>query len=415
MSGNELRVFLREKVPHYMVPSVFVQLDSLPLTPNGKVDRKALPAPETNRPKLKHNFVAPRTSVESRLAEIWAEIFSLERVGIYDDFFELGGDSLLAVRMFCEIRKFSSRELPLGTLLRAPTIEQLANILCDEKSSTSWSSLVAFQPEGSKLPFFCVHEHTGNVLCYRDLVHYLGKNQPFYGLQQPRLNGKQACHTRIEDIATEYIKEIRMVQPQGPYLLGGYCFGATVAFEMARQLRAQGQKMALVALFIDNSYAPGYRPTLSNTTSILHKASRVVLSVENHLENIWLLGRRKGWKYMRPRVKRLMKRVKNGINTAARNLDGRKENVGAQYLQGLEDANRQASKNYIPQPYLGRLTLFRARRQPVGYRNDRALGWGELAAGGLEIYEIPGYNAIIFEPRVRVLAKQLRNCLDKYK
>src|SRR5262249_11903943 len=159
-----------------------------------------------------------------------------KRLGIHDNFFELGGHSLLALRLFTRIKAITGKELPLAILFEAPSVSKLAAVLDREGWSPSWSSLVAIQPSGSRPPFFFVHGHGGNVVRFRDLAHHLGPDQPFFGLQAVGLDGKQPAYTRMEEIAAHYLREIRAVQPAGPYYVGGFCFGGLVAFEMAQQL-----------------------------------------------------------------------------------------------------------------------------------------------------------------------------------
>src|SRR5260370_26293793 len=183
-----------------------------------------------------------------QLARIWQDLLGVKSIGRDQNYFDLGGDSPLAVQLFAQIEKVFGVKLPLATLFDAPTIEELARILGREASAPRWSPLVAIQPAGSRPPFFCIHGAGGNVLIYRDLSQNLGPDQPFYGLQSPGLDGSRPPLTRIEEMAALYVKEIRTVQPYGPYFLGGYCMGGTIAYEMAQQLRAQGEQVGLLAL-----------------------------------------------------------------------------------------------------------------------------------------------------------------------
>ena len=230
----ELRNFLRERLPDYMVPSAFMILDTLPLTPNGKVDKKALPAPVLAQAARDQKRKSPADVLQAQLAQIWESVLDKRPIGVDEDFFELGGHSLLAVRLMHSVERTFAKKLPITTLLHAPTIEQLANLLQKEKWSPAWSSLVLMQGSGTKPPFFCVHGIGGTVLRFRDLARRFGSDQPFYGLQAQGLDGKLPFHTRVEDMAAHYIKELQIVQSQGPYYLGGYSFGGMVALEMAQ-------------------------------------------------------------------------------------------------------------------------------------------------------------------------------------
>ncbi|MEP6703461.1 MAG: amino acid adenylation domain-containing protein, partial [Acidobacteriota bacterium] len=255
-SIEELRSYLRAKLPEYMVPPSFVRLEALPLTANGKVDRRALPAPELSRSDLREAFVEPRDTLEEQLVIACEKVLARKPVGIRDNFFAIGGDSLLAVRFFAQIENRFGKKLPLATLFKSPTIEQLGEVLRGTESKHTWSSLVPVQPEGSLTPLFCIHAGGANVLIYRPLARHLGIGQPVYALQARGLDGLMEPLTRVEDMASHYIKEMRSLQPDGPYYLLGASFGGLVAFEMAHQLNAQGQQVALLAML--NTNCPVY-------------------------------------------------------------------------------------------------------------------------------------------------------------
>ncbi|MEO1375162.1 MAG: amino acid adenylation domain-containing protein, partial [Cyanobacteria bacterium J06635_10] len=232
ITTQQLREYLKEQLPDYMVPSAFVTLDSLPLTPNGKVDRKALPAPAIERDTV---YTVPRTQSELQLTQIWSSVLNITQVGVKDNFFDLGGHSLLAVRLMSEIQKQFHKNLPLATLFQSPTIEQLALALVSDSFEELYKTLVPIQPNGSLPPLFCVPGAGGNVLYFHHLARYLGTNQPFYGLQAQGLDGETLPLKSIEEIATQYIQAIQTIQPTGPYFLAGHCFGGQIVFEMATQ------------------------------------------------------------------------------------------------------------------------------------------------------------------------------------
>jgi NRPS condensation-like uncharacterized protein/acyl carrier protein len=194
-------------------------------------------------------FIAPRDQLERELVSLWEDLLDFKPIGITDNFFTLGGQSILALRLFVQIEKTYSKNLGLVTLFQAPTVEQLAKIIRSDKPSISWSSLVPIQPHGSNPPLFCFHAVGGNVLTYLNLSRYLGSEQPVYGLQARGLDGKDSFDTRIEDMATHYLEEILTLHPQGPYFLAGLSGGGVIAFEVAQQLQQKGKQVALVALF----------------------------------------------------------------------------------------------------------------------------------------------------------------------
>jgi acyl carrier protein len=243
VSPSELRRSLREKLPEYMLPSAFLILEELPLLPNGKVDRQALPVAAAERPQLGQDYVAPRDAVEEQLATIWTEVLGFGPIGVHDSFFDIGGHSLLAIQLMDRIEKNLRISLPVARLFEYPTIAELAGVLESEKTCPrSWSSLIPIRSKGSRLPFFWVHGDLSNV----HLPKYLGSDQPLYALEHQAHGGRRARYTQTETIAKHYLDEVRTVLPRGPYLLGGFSFGAVTAFEMAQQLRREGEEVAFL-------------------------------------------------------------------------------------------------------------------------------------------------------------------------
>ncbi|HUI06175.1 MAG TPA: amino acid adenylation domain-containing protein [Verrucomicrobiae bacterium] len=411
---NELRAFLAERLPDYMIPSSFVGLDRLPLTPNGKVDRQALPAPERVEASVTRNYVAPRGPVEQALANIWAEVLKVKRVGIHDDFFELGGHSLLAVRLFSQIAKLTGKDLPLVTLFQAPTIERLAAILRQEGWESPWASLVPIKADGTKPPFYCVHGIGGNILEYLDLAKYMDADQPFYGLQAIGLDGKGPTQDlTVEQMAAQYIAEIRAFQPCGPYYLGGSSFGGLVAYEMAQQLCAAGEEVALLAFFDTNG--PGYPHYLPTMTVWRQKVDWWRDRIALHWENLLATEGRKRPAYIREKMQRWNKQTRWKLQALKHRLRRRVDRVfwpGA--IRQAQVKGYRAATSYEPQPYSGQVTLFRATEQPRGIYKDRTLGWGSLVLGRLVIVDTPGHHgAIVREPRARALADQLNDALAR--
>ncbi|MBX3016062.1 MAG: amino acid adenylation domain-containing protein [Caldilineaceae bacterium] len=247
---NEVRHYLQEKLPEHMVPSHVVVMTAFPLTTNGKVDRAALPAPAMS--SAGQGFIPPRDSVEIKLTTIWNSVLGLQQVGVRDNFFDLGGNSLLAVRLMAQIQQAFGKPLPLAALFQRGSVEQLAVLLrqgSSPESIVNRSSVAPIQTTGTKPPFFCVPGAGGYVIYLYQLARSLGSDQPFYGLQAAGLEGMdEQPHTTVEAMAAYYIEALRTVQPEGPYYLGGHSLGGWVAFEMAQQLQRQGERVALVAI-----------------------------------------------------------------------------------------------------------------------------------------------------------------------
>jgi amino acid adenylation domain-containing protein len=400
-SADELRCFLKDKLPEYMVPAVVVLLEALPVTPNGKVDRRALPAPDRSRPDLEKAFVAPRDDIELQLARIWEEVLGVRPVGVRDNFFELGGHSLLAVRLFSLIEKRLGKKLPLTTVFQGATVEHLAGILRQQATAGPTSSLVAIQPGGTKRPLFLVHPAGGHVFPYIHLARFLGPDQPFYGLQARGLEDGQDPHTRIEDMAAWYIQALQTVQPTGPYLLGGWSMGGVVAFEMAQQLHAQGQRVALLALL------DGRIPTPDETFP--EEDSEAIGLVEQYfgisfgpMESLAELPKDDQLAFMLEQAK--------SAGLVPEELDVSQ----ARRFVKLLRSDLRATQNYGLHLYPGRITFFKASETPAGQSPDPTLGWSEWASGGVEIHVVPGNHAnLMYEPHVEVLAEKLTACLKQ--
>ena len=380
-SAAKLRSFLQEQLPDYMVPSAFVVLDSMPMTPNGKINRRGLPEPEFDAPSI--GGVVASDALQWQLTRIWQEVLEKKRIGVRDNFFELGGHSLLAARLMHRVGQEIGKNLPLAMLFEAPTIEQLAGALGQDSWSRYWSSLVPIQPSGSQPPFFCVHGVGGNVIGLRELGKCMAPDHPFYGLQSQGLDGTRPCHKTIEEMALHYIHEIRSVQPDGPYFLGGFSFGGLVAYEMAQQLRAGGEDVGLLALF--DTY-PGNLTAEGNS----------FLGLLLHLD--WKNLFRDLPKVVEKRIRRRMKWWRRRVQPA---------------LWDVRNSNTSAHNNYVLRPYEGRATLLRAEKKSLRDSKDPHAPWNGLIAN-LEIHEIPGdHFDILVQPHVNRLAECLKSCVDR--
>ncbi|KAF8985114.1 hypothetical protein BGZ46_005899, partial [Entomortierella lignicola] len=249
----------------YMVPSGFVRMDKFPLTPNGKLDRRALPEPDSNA-YVSQEYEAPRDGIESTLATIWTDLLKVDRVGRNDNFFMLGGHSLLAMRLINEIHSRLGFNLRLHTLFEAPTISDLvSHIVGGWGQRTSFDVLLPLKPNGDRLPLFCIHPASGLSWAYIGLSKHLHSGQPIYGLQSRGLNGKEKFATSVEGMASDYIEQIRQIQPHGPYHLLGWSFGGNVAHTMAVQLESLGEEVALLGIM---DSAVTYKNFLANQPEI---------------------------------------------------------------------------------------------------------------------------------------------------
>jgi amino acid adenylation domain-containing protein len=402
-TASELRVFLKERLPNYMMPAVFVPLGALPLMLSGKVNRSALPEPGRTRSEPGRTFVAPRNLVELQLAGLWEEVLGIRPIGVTDNFFELGGHSLAAVRLFSLIEKRLGKKVPLATVFQGATIEHLAKILHERTKAPPHSSLVAIQPAGNRRPFFLIHPAGGHVFPYVHLAHYLGSDQPCYGLQARGLEEGQTPHLRIEDMAAYYIEALRTVQPRGPYLLGGWSMGGVVALEMAQQFHAQGQRVALLAL-LDTRI-----PTADEELDDENFDARLLIDFVRYF------GLSLDLRDSLARLPKheLLERVLEHAKRAGL-MPSDIEVSQAQPFIELCKADFRATQNYVLHHYPGRITLFKAGQELAATSSDPTLGWSEWAAGGVDVHVVPGNHAtMVYKPHVEVLAEELRACLDR--
>jgi thioesterase domain-containing protein/acyl carrier protein len=413
---TDLRDFLKAKLPEYMIPSAYVLLESLPLTANGKVDSHALPAPKQTNLAKAATFVPPRDALERQLVQIWEDILDVSPIGVQDNFFDLGGHSILGIRLMARIDEQFEKKLPLATLFQAGTIEQLAQILRQENASLPWSPLVPIQPNGSQPPFFCIPGAGGNVIYLYYLARHLGSDQPFYGLQAWGLDGQSNPCTKVEQMAAQYIEAIQALQPNGPYLLGGHSYGGLVAFEMARQLLHQGQKVALLAILDTPAPLPGSELTVAldwdNARWLTEVASLVEHMYETNLEvsyaTLQLLEEDEQFNYLKERLERVNLLPPDAGTTQVRGL--------------LEVYKTNCQALYVPQAvYPGQTTLFRsieedryssASEEFTDIVQQLTWDWSQLSSEPVEVYHIPdNHITMMAEPNVRVLADKLRDCL----
>jgi amino acid adenylation domain-containing protein len=400
-SVGELRGYLKQKLPDYMVPSAFVLLDVLPLTPNGKIDRRALPVPDQAQADSKTSFLAPRTPLEIQLTKIWEKELGIQAVGIKDNFFHLGGHSLLAIRVIAQIKKYSGKEIAVADLFKYPTIEQLAKMI----ESTGWSSpyslIIPFQPLGSKPPFFCIHGTAGKA------ANLIGSDQPFYGGIPHGLLVDRIPAT-VEEMAADYVKEIRILQPEGPYFVGGYSIGGLLAFEIAHQLKSQGQEVGLLAL-ID--------PTSMENQEKKQDKDLQHVQERNRLSSIKSYTMRVGKHFMAKSPKEKIKYIISGVEGKIKEYSCRFcLSTSIPIPKNLKDFYRdlefiRAARKYPHKKFDGPAVLFKVENNG----NSAKAFWQKRIEGDLDVYDLPPCHHLdIFEmPQVEVLAQKLKTCLER--
>ncbi len=371
------------------------------------------------RPSLASEYVEPRDEIEEALVALWEELLGVDPIGVEDDFFELGGHSLIAVRLFAAIKKKYGVEFPLSVLFDAPTVAACAELLREEVGEASegeapkrrrraYDFLVPMNDvkEATKAPFFLVSGMFGNVLNLRHLAAHLGEDQPVFAIQARGLYGDEEPHTRFEDMARDYLREIRTVQPEGPYFLGGFSGGGLTAFEMAHQLRAEGEEVATVIL-LDTPAGPIRRPNGLERARI-------------QLQRLRRLGPGYLVTWARNRVRWELERL-----TRRAPVPEIQEVTPAEFRSGqIEGAFREALDHYTLRRYEGGVALFRPAldtSHPLGrgrVANERRElvdplnFWGPYAES-VHLEEVPGdHDGMVLEPYVRVLGAKMRAVIE---
>ena len=384
---SDLRARLKQSLPDYMVPSSFVSLDALPLTPNGKIDRKALPKPEVSLDPLASS--APRDDFEHIVLRVWQRVLGFDNIGVSDNFFEIGGHSLLAVRMLNEIKRVTNQEIPLAELFRGATIEHLAKILRAETVPVSHLTLTAIQPNGAAPPFFAAVSPGVNSLGYLSLSRILGSDQPFYKLQGSggKVLDRPYSEQEYEQMALDYVRTMRAEQPEGPYYIGGMCQGAHIAFNMARVLESQGQQVALLAIFdtwvVENNQ---------------NRALWYLYYYRQRLKKIWGLPLRKKWAAFTDALGKKAKLV-GGNGTQAPDI------WRATYWPG---------KDFVSKKVNATITVFKIPQQPFYYVRDPLMGWARRTTKSVEIRHIEAKHLLMLrKPWVRNLGLALSERLQR--
>lgn len=415
VKSTDWREYLSGYLAEYMIPSSFTILEKFPSTPNGKIDRNALPDPPSV--ERVEGFVEPRSKTEKVLAEIWMDILEIERVSIHDDFFDVGGNSLLSIRVFGRIADRFDVKMPLSVLFSETTLERLAARIDLEKEHLGdWSSLVPIQPDGKKTPFFCIHGLTGDILWFRQLGQLMAQDQPFYGIQAQGLDGKTPAIDNINVMASTYIREIKKVQPSGPYILGGASLGGTVALEMAQQLELQGEEVALLVMF---DHAPDMVAEKHNTKKKFSaKAFHLLTNSIQWVKSMRELGSDQV-------VQRIFRKTQVGFKKLKRKstqLDSKKINAAdlldygselPEFRQKMIATHWHAINNYRATPYNKPVLLLQASSQPLLSTEKPEDTWVHLATGHLTTITVPGsHEGMFHEPHVYTLARELRSQVD---
>ncbi|MBX9703372.1 MAG: amino acid adenylation domain-containing protein [Silvanigrellaceae bacterium] len=381
ITATDIRSALKKKIPEYMIPARFFVVNKLLITPNGKIDRKNLPIP-CRQLSSGSDYVVPNNDIEKSLKNIWCSVLKIENLGIYDDFFELGGNSLSAMKIILLIKDQFSVNLSIRKLFEFPTIYSLAREIDNEKCAVTDRAsgynlpenlIVPLKSEGKKTPLFLVHPVGGSVFWYKLLGKYFDTNRPLYGIQDPGLDKNQLIFENLEEMASAYINSIQDIQPHGPYLLGGASFGSTVAIEMAKQLLDRGE--IVTAIISLDGWA--FYPTLENNEIYF----RSVMKEQNS------------------RI--LKKYMENNI-------------CNSQFLLALQWHREKMLMQYKLPVIKTKLILFKAKELTETFKYNAPLNWWEnYSTQPIELHVVPGdHESMFYEPNIRVLANNLNDSLS---
>ena len=366
-ASKELKDFLKSRLPEYMVPSGFVILDALPLTPNDKVDRRALPKPDKTNLNLEEEYLSARNDVEQKLVTLWEQAFRIQPIGIQDDFFSLGGNSLMATSMLAETEKVFDKKLSQGIFFEASTIEELAIVI--DREETVCETVIKINPNGTKPPLFII---ANNGYLYQQMIGHLDTEQPVYIIQEPL--------EKVTVMASRCIQQIQEIQPTGPYQLIGHSYEGLVAYRIARLLNAQNEQVAFLGM-LDTP-----------TPEIENQADNGIVWYKRFQQLKIIFGL--SWK---DKIGFVKERIEYRLGES---------------FEPLMPTLEKFMNEYEVKSYPGKITIFSAVFEFYGLE-DANFGWDEWAAAGVEVHEIPGtHRSMLLKPdNAKLLAKKLSDCL----
>ncbi|MDQ0418594.1 amino acid adenylation domain-containing protein/non-ribosomal peptide synthase protein (TIGR01720 family) [Croceifilum oryzae] len=390
-NAHEWREHLKSLVPGYMIPAHFIEVDSLPLTTNGKVDRKALNRLTIQRENTASVPMIPRDEIEYKLIQIWQDLLQIEDVYINDDFFSRGGHSLLVLKLVSKIRERFGTEMKVSALIENPTVEGIACLIRDNQGTTKSSLTVVPLQESEKQPFFSVHPFLGNVFCYIQLARHLKDHCSFYGLQNPLVEKEKVDELTLSEVVGLYIEEMKHVQPEGPYRLGGWSLGGTIAYEIATELQRRGEEVEMVVLM--DTKVPSKEDYTTEETMLSY-----IWKHFTHLDPTEL-----GEEFLHQQDMLIEQLMAEGVLPQGADLAS---------LQQLANAHRK-SLNVMAectlQPYSGEVIYFSAEEGEELFTD-----WKPLLQGKVNMFSVPGtHEEIVFSPTVEKVAEHFVNELEK--
>ena len=419
---GSLVAFMKKKLPSAMIPSAFIQVPRLPVTPSGKLDRKALHHGLGRVLAFETPFRPPHSWLEASLLQVWSSVLELPELGVDDDFFAAGGNSLVAARLMGQVERTLDRRFPIARLFGAPTVASMARIM---EASTDWAppftSLVSMQALGTRPPLYFLHGWGGSVFPLMELARLLGPDQPVYGLNACIDSQGRPHHQSLEEMAAHYVMEIRKHQPKGPYYLSGYSLGGWVAFEVAQQLTAAGERVGMLGL-IDTPPRLGTPRALVVRTLVRHGMSRLWQAVRASVAPTFQPRRIRPCRApdrsaatSNPTPKPSIVRAKQHWRQARALLGHvlqafRPPTSDAALAEAVEDVFADMTRAYIPRPYPGPMHLFAGdylwmRLWPL---------WTLLVQGGVTPHRISGSHTMLLkDEHLPVLAQSVRQVLEQ--
>ena len=388
---DNLRNYLKIRLPSYMIPIDYIFLESLPRTPNGKLDRKMILSLANHCESTIVAYNPPKGKVEESLAEIWTSVLGIKNISRETSFFDLGGNSLTALRLFNEIERAFDIRLPLAKLFESNTIKTLSEVIENTdntlREKDAWKSLTLISGHGLERNLFLTHGAGGNVLLYRELANKMDDKYAVYGLQSRGLDNESIPHQTVTEMATAYLEEIRELQPHGPYAFAGYCLGGLVSYEMACQLIEEGESVSFLGLF--DTYNPQEALPHSHFNYLMQRFSFHLLNLANiGLKNIPLY---------------LKEKIRIATDGEFRKLTQK----GTKTADTIQATNDKAADLYEPRAYSGSVTIFKPSRNYSFYPSCH-LGWENLVLGGIDIVEVGATpHAMLVDPYVRILSSKL--------
>lgn len=396
--------FLKRKLPGYMIPGLWMELESIPLNANGKIDRNALPEIENDHGQK--DFLAPRNVIEQDLVQIWQAILGVSGISINDNFFDLGGQSLLAIQMLVDVEKKFNRKININAIFKFTTVEALALFLAQEQPKERYKSLSPIKATGNKMPLYIIHGDGYNLSAFRNLALYLDEEQPLFGLQYPELDEMNDTYDNLEDIACNYVSEILRHNPDGPYALAGYSYGGYVAIEMKRQLEASGKKVKMLGIFDTDAANLLYKKSLKDNLSrkILRQFPKALFIMKS-----LILRPSQTIEYQTALAKKIVN--KHMVNIGLKKPEERSEaNVN---LEKIISKHNAALNNYTMKPFYGVLHLFKAGTRIYFVDDFKYLGWRKYAKDRIQVYDVPGdYKTMFLLPHVKKLGRLVQEALD---